>query len=165
MKIHVLKMSLALLALGVFVNISVLAQDSRENGKQIEGTWSIVTTNRDCATGELGRTFPAMETFARGGTTLEFSLGAATSGQTPLGNRTTSQGIWRYVANGVYSSASMNFRFDSLNVYMGWTRRDAEIVLSDDGNSFTSTGTERFYNSANILTGTRCNNQAGTRFE
>lgn len=165
MKINTLKMSVALLVLAVFVNISVLAQDTRENGRQIEGTWSIVTTNRDCATGELGRTFPAMETFARGGTTVEFSLGAATSGQTPLGNRTTSQGVWNYISNRVYSSASMNFRFDSLNVYIGTTRRDAEILLSDDGNSFTSSGTERFYNASNILTGTRCNNQAGTRFE
>jgi len=38
-------------------------------------------------------------------------------------------------------------------------------LLSDDGVSFTSIGTENFFNPAGVLTSTRCNTQAGTRFE
>ena len=162
------KMAFAILAMIPVAQVPVFAQadsDSRENGRKLEGTWSIVTTTRDCVTGAAGRTFPALETFARGGTSVEFSLGSATSGQPNLGSRTTSQGIWRYVSNGVYSSASQNYRFGADNAYAGTTRRDAEILLHDNGNSFISSGTEKFFDLAGVLTITRCNTQAGTRFE
>jgi hypothetical protein len=158
--------TLTMLSIIVFAQMSGLAQDtsSRENGKKLEGVWTIITANRDCSTGVLGRTFPSMETFARGGTSVEFSLGAATSGLANLGNRTSSQGIWNYGSNGVYTSASQFYRFDISNVYIGSARRDAEILLSDDGETFTSNGTEKFYNPAGVLTGTRCNAQSGSRF-
>ena len=164
--------ALAILMLATFMQISVSAQDDsdspRENGRKLEGVWKIVVTGVDCVTGVPNRSFPAMETYVRGGTMLEFALGAATQVPPPgtlRGGRTTAQGIWRYESNGVYSAAFQFFRFSSDHAYTGTTNGVLEISLGDDGNSFTSTETSQIFDTAGVLTLTRCNTRAATRFE
>lgn len=41
---------------------------SESQGKKLEGTWRVLVTARDCQTGAAVRTFPALLTFADGGT-------------------------------------------------------------------------------------------------
>lgn len=158
---------LAILTLTFFAQISVLAQDdpdpNRENGRKLEGVWNIMVTTRNCATGVPGRTFPAMETYARGGTIIEYALGSATGPN--LSGRTTAQGIWHYESNGVYTTALQFFRLGTDGAYTGTTRSVLEISLSDDGNSFTSTETQQNFDTTGTLIQTRCNTRAATRFE
>lgn len=178
--------ALAILMLAVFAQISVSAQDvineeksdeqiqknssaQRRRARALEGVWKITTTAlSSCQNGMPGRSFPAMETYVRGGTMLEYALGAATQVPPPgtsLGGRTTAQGIWHRESNDVYSAAFQFFRFASDNVYTGTTKGVLEISLSDDGNSFTSSETSQIFDTAGVLTLTRCNIRVGTRFE
>ena len=178
---------LAILTMAAFAQISVSAQDvndeeksgaqrqedsstRRNNTRKLEGVWKIVVTaNSPCGNPNPNPlSFPAMETYARGGTMLEFALGAATTPQTPgplRGGRTTAQGIWGYESNGVYSAALQFFRFGADHAYTGTTKGVLEISLSDDGNSFTSNETSYIFDTAGVLLLTRCNTRVGTRFE
>lgn len=158
---------LSIVALVVFACVPVFAQDNsdspRENGRKLEGVWSVTVTTRDCTTGVAGRSFPAMETYARGGTMVEFSVGANTA--TPVSGRTTSQGVWRYESNGVYSSTFQFFRIGVDGVYAGKTIGTMEINLSDDGNSLTSTQRQQGYDLAGNPLTPRCDSRVATRFE
>ncbi len=160
--------ALAILMVATFMQISVSAQN-RENGRKLEGVWKIVVTGVNCTTGVPNPvSFPAMETYVRGGTMLEFALGAATTALPPgtlRGGRTTAQGIWGYESNGVYSAAFQFFRFSSDHAYTGTTKGVLEISLSDDNNSFTSNETSYIFDTAGVLLLTRCNTRAATRFE
>ena len=142
----------------------------RQNGRRLEGVWKIVVTaNSPCGNPTPNpASFPAMETYVRGGTMLEYALGAATTALPPgtlRGGRTTAQGTWHYESNGVYSVALQFFRFGADHAYTGTTKGVLEISLTDDGNSFTSTETSQIFNTADVLILTRCNTRVGTRFE
>lgn len=161
--------ALAILMSAIFTQISVSGQD-RENGRKLEGVWKIVVTaNSPCGNPNPNPvSFPAMETYVRGGTMLEYALGQATQAPQPgalRGFRTSAQGIWHYESNGVYSAAFQFYRLGADHAFMGTTKGVLEISLSDDGNSFTSTETSQIFDAADVLTLTRCNTRVGTRFE
>jgi hypothetical protein len=160
---------MALLVLLVAVpSIPAAAQDdslARENGRKLEGAWLLQVTSVNCETGAALRSFPGMMTFVRGGALFEYSVGSATATGQPPTERSTAQGTWRYVENGSYSATVWFFRFGTDNLYSGATRTTFEILLSDDGESFTSTETSDGFNTAGVLTGTRCNTRTGTRIE
>ena len=178
---------LAILTMAAFAQISVFAQDNaneeessaqkqedasmrRNNTRRLEGVWKIVVTaNSPCGNPTPNpASFPAMETYVRGGTMLEYALGAATTALPPgtlRGGRTTAQGTWHYESNGVYSVALQFFRFGADHAYTGTTKGVLEISLSNDGNSFTSNETSYIFDTAGVLLLTRCNTRVGTRFE
>ena len=139
--------------------------NARENGKGLEGAWMVVVTVRDCTTGALGRTFPGLMTFVRGGVMVENSVGSATATGQPPTERSTAQGAWHHEKDGVYSGTAWTFRFGTDNAYAGASRSAYAIVLSDDGASFTSTETAQGFDLAGVLMGTRCNSRTGTRIE
>lgn len=148
--------------------IPASAQDdgsNRENGRKLEGAWNVVVTSRNCATGAALRTFPGLVTYVRGGTMFEYSVGSATAtGQAPT-ERSTAQGTWRCEENGVYTGTVWFFRFGTDNLYAGPSRSAFEILLGDDGESFTSTETLQVFDTAGALTATRCNTRTGTRLK
>jgi len=70
----------ALVLAGMLVlgpGLKARAQSESQAGR-IEGTWRVQLTVRNCQTGEPLRSFPALFTFAKGGT-----LTATTAGQSP----------------------------------------------------------------------------------
>ncbi len=149
--------------LAVSTSSAQMEPDTRENGQKLEGTWSTVVTTRDCTTGELGRSFPALETYHRGGTMTEFSTGANTAN--PIGGRTTAQGVWQYESNGVYSGISQFFRIRPDGVYMGKTNSVMEISLGEDRDSFTSTQRQQGFDLAGNPLPPRCDSRVGTRLK
>src|SRR6267143_171525 len=72
-----------------------------DNG--LEGTWRVQLTVRNCQTGVALRTFPALFTFAKGGT-----LSVTTAGQLPALS-TTGLGVWRHTDGHAYSAVSEAF--------------------------------------------------------
>jgi hypothetical protein len=90
-----------LLALGV----SAMAQsnDAQSQAGRLQGAWRVQVTVRDCQTGAALRTFPAMSTFAKGGT-----LTVVTAGQFPA-LATTGLGVWRHTGGDTYSAVSESF--------------------------------------------------------
>ena len=160
---------MALLGLLVAVPaIPAAAQDdpsARENGRKLEGAWLLQVTSVSCETGAALRSFPGLMSFVRGGVLFEYSVGSATATGQPPTERSDAQGTWRYVENGSYSATVWFFRFGTDNVYAGATRTTFEILLSDDGESFTSTETAQAFNTTGGLMGTRCNTRTGTRVE
>src|SRR5260370_41655439 len=63
--------------------------DSESHAGRLEGTWRLQVTVRDCQTGAAQRTFPALFTFAKGGTLTE-----TTAGQSPALS-SPGHGVWR----------------------------------------------------------------------
>src|SRR5215469_10810187 len=72
--------------------------DGSDNG--LEGAWRLQVTVRDCQTGQALRAFPALFTFAKGGT-----LTVTTAGQLPSLS-TPGLGIWRHTEGHTYSAVS-----------------------------------------------------------
>src|SRR5215469_6384317 len=78
------------------------AQSESQAGR-IEGTWRVQLTVRNCQTGEPLRSFPALFTFAKGGT-----LTATTAGQSPA-LFSPNLGLWVHTDGNTYSAVSEAF--------------------------------------------------------
>ena len=89
-----------LIALGAALfgpSSTVVAQsEDSSSARGLEGTWLIHLTQKNCATGTAGPTFPALLTFARGGTTTETNSLAFQPGQR------IRHGTWRKTSGKTY---------------------------------------------------------------
>jgi len=164
--------ALAILMLAVFAPIWVSAQDNvielpnlqelpdeRRNARDLEGSWNVLVTIRNCQTGAAIVTFPAMNTFMQGGTMQEFSTGAA-----PL-TRGPGHGVWRHQSGRRYSFAFQFFRFNADGTYAGLTRARRQVELSRSGDSYTASAAIEVFNTGGILVATACATETATRFE
>ena len=125
----------------------------------IQGTWRLLLTVRDCRTGEVQRTFPALATFAKGGT-----LTLTTAGQSPA-QSTTGLGVWRHTDDHSYSAVSESFVFSPAGVWIQTHRLTRAIELSSDANEFTDTVALQIVDTNGNLIATGCATSAGRRFE
>jgi hypothetical protein len=85
----------------------------------------------DCDTGQAIRTFPAVFTFAKGGTAT-----AITAGQLPS-LATTGLGTWRHVQGHNYTVVTDAFVFNPAGVWIQTHRLTRAIEVSNDGDTFT----------------------------
>jgi len=95
----------ALVLAGMLVlesGLKARAQSESQAGR-IEGTWRVQLTVRNCQTGEPLRSFPALFTFAKGGT-----LTATTAGQSPA-LFSPNLGLWVHTDGNTYSAVSEAF--------------------------------------------------------
>lgn len=148
--------------------IPAAAQDDtspRQNGRKLEGAWLVDVTSRDCSSGAALRSFPGLMTFVRDGVLFEYSVGSATATGQPPTERNTGQGTWRYTEHDSYAATVWVFRFGTDNMYGGASRNTLDILVSDDGESFTSSDVAQAFNTAGVLVGTRCNTRTGRRIE
>ncbi len=168
-------MTLAMLMLAAFTQISVSAQDiiteekSDEqtedlsarlaNTKGLEGSWNVQVTGRNCQTGAAIRTFPSMLTFMRGGTMVEW--GSATVPST----RGSGQGVWSNQFDLSYSSSFQFFRFNADGTLAGRQIVRQQIVLNPFDGSFTSTAIAQILDAGGNVIATNCSTGIGTRFE
>ena len=126
------------------------------HGGQIEGTWRVQVTLRVCQTGAEIRTFPAMLTFAQGGTLT------GTSTVFPPSLRGGDFGIWRFDGHGSYSAVSEAFLFNG-GAWSQTQRITQAITLSQDGNTLASNAHTEFFDTNGNLVSSGCATAVATR--
>src|SRR5438445_9139062 len=121
-----------MLVLGSGLTARARAQDAgSQNG--LEGTWRAQLTVRDCQTGVALRTFPALFTFAKGGT-----LSVTTAGQLPALS-TTGLGVWRHTDGHAYSAVSEAFVFSTAGVWTQTHRLTRPVEIGNNRQEVTDT--------------------------
>ncbi len=154
--------ALAILMLAVFAQVWVSAQDNdneslRSRNKQgLVGSWNLVVSLRDCETGTVLVSFPAMNTYNQGGTTQQ------TAPPEPGATALPGHGVWSHQNGRHYSGA---IQFFSLNPTFGRVIVRSTISLGRDGNSYTSTDTAEVLDANGSLIFRACSTTTATRFE
>jgi hypothetical protein len=145
-----------MLVLGSGLTARAQSEDA-ESHHGLEGAWRLQLTVRDCQTNQVLRTFPAMVTFAKGGT-----LAITTAGQLPSLN-TTGLGVWRHTDGHNYSAVSEAFIFSPAGAWIQTQRLTRIIEIGNDPDVFTETvALEILDTSGNVIV-TGCATSVGSR--
>jgi len=128
-----------------------------DNG--LQGAWRVQLTVRDCQTGVALRTFPALFTFAKGGT-----LSVTTAGQLPALS-TTGLGVWRHTDGHAYSAVSEAFVFNTAGVWTQTHRLTRAIEIGNNEDEFTDTVALQIFDTNGNVIVTGCATSVGSRFE
>jgi len=140
------------------LTVRARAQDDGSHNS-LEGTWRLQVTVRDCQSGQALRTFPALFTFAKGGT-----LSVTTAGQLPALS-TTGLGVWRHTDGHAYSAVSESFVFSTAGVWTQTHRLTRAIEIGNDANEFTDTVALQIFDTNGNLIVTGCATSVASRFE
>ena len=124
----------------------------------LEGAWRLQLTVRDCQTGAPLRSFPALFTFAKGGT-----LVVTTAGQLPSLS-TTGLGVWQHTTGHSYSAVSEAFVFSPAGAWIQTHRLTRAIQVSNDGDQLTDTVALEIFDTNGNLIVTGCATSVGSRF-
>jgi hypothetical protein len=135
---------------------STRAQENDSHGGKIEGTWRVQVTVRNCQSGDPIRTFPAMLTFASGGTLT------GTTTAFPPASRGGDFGVWQFNGSGRYSAVSEAFLFNG-GVWSQTQRITQSISLSQDANTFSSDAHTEFFDTSGALLSSVCATAEATR--
>lgn len=166
---------LAILMSAAFAQISAFAQDNlneeknsaqtqvdasaqRGAARALEGSWTAQVTIRNCQTGAAIISFPAMNTFMRGGTMIE-------AGSSSSNLRVAGHGVWSHRSGRTFSTAFQFFRFNADGTYAGIQRVRRQIEVSRFGSSFDATATFEIFNPSGVLIATGCATETAARFE
>ena len=148
------------IAIALCMGLALTASHAQENpgshGGQIEGTWRVQVSLRNCQTGAEVRTFPAMLTFAVGGTLT------GTSTVIPPSARGGDFGIWQFNGHGSYSAVSEAFLFSG-GAWSQTQRITQAITLSQDASTFSSDAHTEFFDTAGNLVSSGCATAVATR--
>jgi len=140
--------------------LSARAQSERHNSQRgLEGAWRLQLTVRDCDTDQALRTFPAVFTFAKGGTAT-----VITAGQLPS-LATTGLGAWRHAQGHDYTAVTDAFVFSPAGVWMQTHRLTRAIEVSIDGNAFTDKVALQIFDPNGNVIGTGCATSVASRLE
>ena len=157
--------TLALFLLITGANLFVSAHDDDKDGRypSIEGVWRTAVTPRNCATGvPAAPTFPGLFTFNKGGTMAEWGVGP---GQTPA-LRSPGHGLWQRERHGnEFTFTFMHYRYNASGAFIGTQTINAQLVLNDNGDEFTTTSSIEVRDVNGEVVGTGCAMAVGTRFE
>ncbi len=125
--------------------------------RTLEGTWRVNVTVRDCVSGGILRTFPALLTFAQGGTLTETTAGF------PPAVRTPGHGFWRHTGDHSYAAVSEAFLFNG-GTWTATQRLTQSIEIGDNPDELTSTATGEIIDTSGNVTST-CATAVATRLE
>jgi hypothetical protein len=137
-------------AAGAVVLTSTAEVRASKASRRLEGTWLVDVTITNCDTGDALRHFPALLTFAQGGTLTE-----TTSGFPPAA-RTAGHGFWDVTPGGGYTASSSAFLFAPDGTFTGTQTLVQTIEIGSDPNTFTSTATNTIVNPAGVTVATGC---------
>jgi hypothetical protein len=154
--------ALTILVLAASAQLFVSAQDNDggyKGARGLEGVWDVQVTSRNCETGEAIRTFPAMQTFAQGGTLSDWGSG------NPPSRRGAGMGVWSHVSGQNFESAFQFFIFNADGTLARKQISRGQIELSHDGESYTSSRVAQILDVHGNLTATNCSTSTATRFE
>ena len=141
---------------------------SDPQARKLEGTWRVRIALRNCESGEphfkdaQGNpiTFPALVTFARGGT--------LTSADSNL-FRSPGHGVWRHTGDHSYGALTEAFVFNNAGGLAGAQRITQVIEIGEDPDVFTARVTGEIFALANYPDGsphtTTCATSVGRRME
>lgn len=137
------------------------AQEDRleSQGYGLEGTWRVQVSVKDCQTGVVQRTFPALFAFAKGGTLTE-----ATGGQPPA-LFTPGFGVWRHTGGHAYSAVFEAFAFNPAGVWIATHRFTRTIELDRNADDFTDTIKLEILDTRGNLIAPGCGSSTARRFE
>jgi hypothetical protein len=152
--------TMAMLVCGLLASgASARAQsDNAESRNSLEGAWRLQVTVRDCQTAEALRTFPALFTFAKGGT-----LTVTTAGQPPS-LTTPGLGVWRHTVGHSYRAVSEAFVFSAAGAWTQTHRLTRDIKLNDDGDQFTDVVALQIFDTSGNLIVPGCASSVASRF-
>jgi hypothetical protein len=125
----------------------------------LQGTWRLMITVRNCATGEALRTFPALSAFAKGGT-----LSVTTAGQSPAISA-PGLGVWQHTEGQSYRAVFETFVFSPAGAWIQTHRITHRIEIGDDADAFTDTVRLEIFGTEGNLLGTGCGTAVASRFE
>jgi hypothetical protein len=133
--------------------------NSESQGGRLEGTWRLQVSVKDCQTGVVQRTFPALLAFAKGGT-----LTVTTGGQPPA-LFTPGIGVWRHTGGHIYSAVFEAFAFNPAGVWIAIHRFTRVIELDRNGDDFTDTIKLEILDTSGNLIAPGCGSSTARRFE
>jgi hypothetical protein len=148
------------LAVMLLLPLGLGAQEgnSESPAGRLEGMWRVQLTVKDCVTGAVQRTFPALFAFAKGGI-----LTYTTAGQPPA-VATPGYGIWGHTGGHSYSAVTEAFIFNPVGSWIQTHRLTREITLNKGADEFTDkTQLEIFDTSGNFIAA-GCATSVGMRF-
>jgi hypothetical protein len=135
-------------------------KSSTSEPRKLEGTWRAQITIRNCQTGQaLRNPFPALVTFARGGT-----LTSADSSFSPA-LRGPSHGVWRHVSGHIYSGLAEAFLYDLAGAWTGTQRITQTIEIGENPNEFEGRALAEIFDANGHLLATGCATLVGHRME
>ncbi len=157
--------ALTISMLAVFTQVWVSAQDNdneslrSRNEQGLVGSWNLVVSLRDCETGTVLFSFPAMSTYNQGGTTQQIAI--PPPGITAL----PGHGIWSHQTGQRYSGAFQAFGLNPDGTLASRLIVRSAIRLGRGGDSYTSTDTAQVLSANGDLLSRACSTTSATRFE
>jgi hypothetical protein len=147
----------------MFLSTSRLSAQASESesqgGGRLEGTWRVQVSVKDCTTGAVQRTFPALFAFAKGGTLTE-----TTAGQPPA-LFSPGFGVWRHTQGQTYTAVLETFVFSPAGVWIQTHRLTRAIELDRGANDFTDTIKLEIFDTSGNLIAPGCGSSVARRFE
>jgi hypothetical protein len=129
-----------------------------EAARMIVGTWRVQITLRDCTSGQpLRSPFPALASFARGGTVT-----TADGGLSPA-SRTTGLGVWSHSSGGTYAAVTEAFLFAPTGVNAGTQRITQHIELNPYEDTFQATVNSTILDTQGNVVAVGCATSVGRR--
>jgi hypothetical protein len=132
---------------------------SRSQAKRLEGTWLTQVTIHDCHTGAIVREFPALNTFAQGGTLIDTTTAVGPALRSP------GHGTWEKIGGQRFRAFSLAFLFNPANVWTGTQTVTQAIQTGDDPDELTSTATSQIFDTGRNLVNTFCSTAVAHRIE
>jgi hypothetical protein len=136
------------------------AQSDDDSQRGLEGAWRLQVTVRDCVTGQpLRPTFPALATFAKGGTSTLVTAGQLPSLFTPQ------LGVWRHTQDHNYTAVTDAFVFSAAGAWIQTHRLTRAIQVSVEGDSFIDQIALQIFDTAGNPIATGCGTTVATRIQ
>ena len=143
-----------LLALG----LGAQEGNSESQAGRLEGMWRLQITVRDCQTGAVQRTFPALFAFSKGG------ILTATSAGLPSASTTPDYGVWRHNKGQSYGAVAESFIFNPAGAWIQTHRLTRTIELDRGGDNFTDTIKLEIFDTSGNLIAAGCGTSIAVRF-
>lgn len=125
-------------------------EGSHSDGGKLEGTWYTVVTVHDCLTGATLRTFPALHTFAEGGTLIDTTTAVSPALRSP------GHGTWERTGGRTFKSKSLAFLFSPTGVWTGTQTITQEIHFGGDRDQADSDASSQVFDTLGHATATLC---------
>jgi hypothetical protein len=132
--------------------------NSESQAGRLEGMWRLQITVRDCVTGAVQRTFPALFAFSKGGILTAITAGLPSASTTP------DYGVWRHTGSQNYSAVSDSFLFNPAGVWIQTHRLTRAIELDRGGDNFTDSIKLEIFDPNDNLIAMGCGTSVARRF-
>ena len=152
-------------AVVVIRSTALLAADQQDpaaqsQARRLEGTWRVQIALRNCETGDsLRPPFPAMATFASGGTMI-----TSDGGLSPLA-RGAGHGTWVHTGGHTFAALTEAFLFTPTGALSGIQRIRQAVEIGWDPHQFNATVSSEISDAQGTLLATGCATSVGNRME